>query len=271
MAGEGSVAARACVMAALVAAVNAAPVWGIVSVVSSFRVGGNAGPYALGVYRDSNYVYEIMYSLPAPTLRRYTAAGKLLRSNALGGVKVLRDAGPSHLGAGYFSALDADSGRLVTFTTAGSFVSAREVPRGARGYTRERGEREFYLGRGRYVYFYTASGKVGSSFYAASDVNDLAAVDFFGGNPGAYIIAGYVAANEPIRVYTHTGSLVMYFSLSGVYNRGGDCGRAAPARYGRTYWCNRRCADGTYAFQVDIGYTVAVAPTSVGKVKALYR
>jgi hypothetical protein len=259
------------VAAVIAAAAGAAPAWSVVSVISSFKVSGAGGPYALGVYRDSRYVYEIMYASPTPTLRRYTPAGKLLSVEVLNGVKVLRDAGRSDLGAGYFSALDADNGRLVTFTKAGSFVSAREVPRDARGYARRRGEREFYLGRGPYVYFYSVSGNVGSSFHAASYVNDLAVTDFFGGEAGGYVLVGYVRANEPVRVYTHSGSLVMYFSLSGVYNRGAECGRAVPARYRRSYWCNRRCADGTYAFQVDIGYTVAVAPASVGKIKAIYR
>jgi hypothetical protein len=255
----------------LAAAVKAAPARGIVSVISSFKVSGSAGPYALGVYRSNKYVYEIMYASPAPALRRYTVAGSLLSVKALNGATVLRDAGPSDLGAGYFSALEADSGRLITFTTAGSFVSAREVPRDARGFTRERGDRGFCLGRGRYVYFYASSGKVAGSFYAAWDVGDLAAINCFAGEPGDYILVGYVGANQPVRVYTRNGSLVMYFSLSGVYNRGGDCGRAAPLRYGKSYWCNRRCADGTYAFQVEVGYADAVAPASVGKVKALFR
>ena len=53
---------------------------------------------------------------------------------------------------------------------------------------------------------------------------------------------------------------------------GGVCGPGAPASWGITYWCNVRLGLEYYAYQFDIGGTEpAVAPASLGRVKALFK
>lgn len=254
------------------AALAVAPAPAIVSVVSSFEVARTGSSFPWGVYRDDRYVYEIVNSKESRTLRRYSTSGRLLRTRRLAGARVLRDAGPSHLGAGYFSVVEVGTGRLLSYTTAGSFVSAQTVPRNARGFDRFPHKREYFLSSGRYVDRYDFAGRRLSRFDARALVNDLATARTLLGRGGEYVIVGYEIRDEPTRIFTSDGSLVMFFTMAGYYNWGAVSGPADPQRFGITYWCNRRVGNDVYAYQVDINGTApAVSPASLGKVKALFK
>jgi hypothetical protein len=168
--------------------------------------------------------------------------------------------------------VEAGTGRLLSYTKAGSFVSAQTVPRDARGFDRFPDKRDYFLSSGRYVGCHDFTGRRLSSFDAGALVNDLAPVRTILGRKGEYVIVGYEIRDEPTRIFTSDGSLVMFFTMAGDYNWGAVSGPADPQRFGITYWCNRRVGNDVYAYQVDVNGTApAVAPTSLGRVKALFK
>jgi len=70
-------------------------------------------------------------------------------------------------------------------------------------------------------------------------------------------------------VYTAAGSAVTTFSIPGT-TYGCVCGPGYPASFGTTFWCNSDFG-GRRAYQLDLGNGTAVAPVSLGRIRALFR
>jgi len=238
------------------------------STISSFYLSGTAQPYALGIYRNATYVYGVLYSSGGTYLRSYTTSGTPVGSITLGGG--VRDPGHSQLGAGYMGGVD--NSRVVHYDiSTGSRIASFSVASGARAYDYIPGGPYVYVATDRTVYCYTTAGSLVRAFPVSSYVGGLAATRDLNNRAGEYIVLGPWSSGMPAYVYSGVGSLLRSFVVVGTTN-GCVAGAGAPRTYGTTYWCNQYIGSGLYAYQIDLGNTnAAVAPTSVGKIKALFR
>ena len=238
------------------------------SVISTFSLSGTAQPYALGIYRDAKYVYGVLYSSGATYLRSYTTSGVPVGSITLGGAA--RGPGHSQLGAGYMGAVD--NSRVVHYDiSTGSRIASFSVASGARAYDYIPGGPYVYVATDRTVYCYTTAGSLVRVFPVSSYVGGLAATEYLNNRAGEYVVVGPWSSGMPAYVYTGGGSLLRSFVVVGTTN-GCVAGAGAPRTYGTTYWCNQYIGSGLYAYQIDLGNTnAALAPASVGEIKALYR
>lgn len=243
----------------------AAPAFGGVgSVISSFP-----WPGALNIYRDANYVYSVA---GANTLRRYTVGGSLLGTVTLSRLTTPGDADHTPTGPGYLGVIERANSIFEYRISTGSFV--RSVPTGPNtlGYAYFPASTYVYVHRGTYsniVYRCRTTGSVVSSFVVSNSSGPLAATNRFNDVAGDYVIVGSRIALSA-RVYTGAGSFVRSFVMPAV-TYGCVCGPGSPSARGTTYWCNLRMGTNFYAYQIDLGNTTAVAPASVGRIKALYR
>ncbi|NIT36330.1 MAG: hypothetical protein GTN49_07495 [candidate division Zixibacteria bacterium] len=248
-----------------VAACIAAPAFGGVgSVISSF-------PWseARNIYRDGNYVYCVA---GANALRRYTVGGSLLGTVTLSRLTAPADADHTPTGPGYLGVIE-QSNRLFEYRVAnGSFVRSVATGPITLGYAYFPGSTYVYLHRGTYsniVYRCTTAGSVVSSFPVSSSAGTIAATNRFNDVAGDYVVVGSRVALSA-SVYTGTGSFVRSFVMPAV-TYGCVCGPGAPSARGTTYWCNLRMGVERFAYQIDLGNATAVAPASVGRIKALFR
>jgi len=240
----------------------AAPAFGGVgSVISSFPWSG-----ARNIYRDANYVYSVA---GANTLRRYTVGGSLLGTVTLSRLTTPGDADHSPSGPGYFAVIERSSVILEYLVSNGSFVRSIAAGPGTLGGGYFPGGTYVYIHTGTYVYRLTTAGSLVSSFLVSYSAGPLAATNRFNDLAGDYVIVGSRIALSA-RVFTGTGSFVRSFVMPAV-TYGCVCGRGAPSARGTTYWCNLRLGTNYYAYQIDLGNTTAVAPASVGRIKALFR
>ncbi len=245
----------------------ATPAFGAVgSTISSFYLSGTSQPYAQGIYRDAAYVYGVLYSSGATYLRSYTTSGAPVGSVKLGGPA--GGAGHSPLGTAYVGAVDAY--RVLHYEiSTGSLAASFAAPAGARAYDYIPGGAYYYVATDRMLYFYTTNGSIVRSMMISFYVGGLAATRYFENRAGEYLVVAQWSSGLPTYVYSN-GSFLRSFVVPGTTN-GCVCGDGAPARYGVTYWCNQYIGSGLYAYQVDLANATAVAPASVGKVKALFR
>ncbi|HUV86674.1 MAG TPA: hypothetical protein VMX79_06130 [bacterium] len=259
--------------AALAVAANVA--YGEVgSVISSFRVNVYYPPeMTTGVYRDAAYVYIVTYDYGENFyLIRYTPDGTKAGTIGLGYLPfgpALLPYGADHSvsGAGYVS-FSFDDGYLLTYSTStGSLVESIQREPYFDQYAFIPGGRSIYVGLGSVVYRMTRAWSVVNSFPFQGFLG--AATEDFNGGHGQYIITERYGTTA--YVYAGTGSLVSTFST---IHSGKDtvCGPGYPASYGTTYWrFINTASDYGWCYQIDLGGATAVAPASLGKVKALFR
>jgi hypothetical protein len=258
---------------------------GIGSVISSFRMTGATKPYALGIYRDPSYVYGLVHGLSQNSLYRFTAAGTLLNSYVLKGTSTPRDACTAHVGAGYLALVDATARRLFVFpVTGGAAVTSFPVAGspfpmncfwdGEYYYVNGASDREEFAKYGE-------SGAAGGAWTCTGWPDEMtycggAAYAERGHNgEGPYVVACSWLAGEPMCMATLlTGSLVRTWAVPAGNGNGLAYGKSSrPAVYGDAVWSAWFTGSALYAFEFDVAARTkpAVAPSSIGNVKALYR
>ncbi len=247
------------------------------SVISSFRVNVYYPPeMTAGVYRDAAYVYIVTYDYGENFyLIKYTPDGTKAGTIGLGylpfgPVLLPYGAGHSVSGAGYVS-FSFDDGYLLTYSTStGSLVESIQREPYFDQYAFIPGGRCIYVYLRRVVYRMTRAWSLVNSFPVEGRLG--AATEDFNGGHGQYIIAeGGSSGKAAAYIYTGAGSLVSTFP---VMYTGDDtaCGPGYPASYGTTDWrFVKEASDHGWCYQIDLGGATAVAPSSLGKVKALFR
>jgi hypothetical protein len=244
------------------------------SVISSFRVNVYYPPeMTVGVYRDAAYVYIVTYDYGENFyLIRYTPDGTNAGYVGLGYLPFGPPFPPygadhSALGTGYVS-IPFDDGDLLTYSTlTGSLVESIQREPYFDQYAFIPGGRCIYVGLGGIVYRMTRAWSVVNSFPFQGFLG--AATEDFNGGHGQYIITE--SYGRTAYIYTGGGSLVSTFST---IHSGKDtaCGPGYPPSYGTTYWrFVKEASDYGWCYQIDLGGATAVAPSSLGKVKALFR
>jgi hypothetical protein len=249
-------------IAAAATLLAAAPALGAVGdVISSFP-----WPSARNAYRDASYVYCVVGT---NTLRRYTVGGSLAGTVALRGLTAAADADHCVAGAGRMTVLGGGNRIFEYRISNGSLIRSFAASPSTTGYGYSPGRAYYFVHSGADVYRYTKAGSLVSSFTVSYSAGPIAVADRFRNRAGNYVIVGSRLGFHAT-VYTGSGSRVTSFVLPAV-TYGCVCGPGAPSTYGTTYWCNLRMGTGFYAYQIDLGNATAVAPTSVGRIKALYR
>ncbi|MEE9457532.1 MAG: hypothetical protein V3W11_10330 [bacterium] len=234
--------------------------------------------FVQGIYRDSSYVYAVVgdYTKNHNMLNKYTVSGSLVGGTGLAGPYCsYGDADHSTLGSGYFAAIYGKSSVRDINLATGSLVSSWSPLADMYGYAYiPGGAYKYVLAEGRTVYRFTVTGSLVSSF-AVGWGKSLAASDRFAGRSGEFVI---VAADGAVKVYSGGGSLVRTFAVSRPpYFRHDTavCGPGYPAECNTTLWAHLTDRmppwDRDCVYQVSLGNGVAVAPASVGRIKALFR
>lgn len=260
------------------------------SVISSFQISGDNGPHAVAVYRDADFIYGVLQYGPTGEheykLFTYAPDGSALSSIPLNctlewanwHLEWLEDADHSVLGDGYFGIIGVGKyfpayGLDFSIKT-GSIVGSFPTSPLATAYAYIPGGQYIYVGQTypSYIFLFTTSGSVVSSFKPHHVCDLLAATDYYNSLNGAYLISYGGGSGLYHHVYTDAGSLVGSFWL-GPFSMtfAGVCGPGYPSDYGVTYWCISWGSGGLWCFQIDLANRVAVAPASVGKIKALFR
>ena len=230
-------------------------------VISSF-----AWSNARNAYRDAGYVYCVA---GVNTLRAYTPGGSLVRTVTLGGLTSAGDADHTPSGAGYFAVIQNSSYIYEYQLSTGSFVQSMYLMPGILGGGYCPGSPYIYLHASPIVGRFTTSGSLIGSFLVSYSAGALAASDRLNGVAGDYVVvAGRTSGATS--VYTGTGSMVTTFTVPGS-TLGCVCGPGYPSTSATAYWYNVSAGSSTYAYQIDLGNATAVAPASVGRIKALYR
>jgi len=237
--------------------------------------------FVQGIYRDASYVYAVVgdYTVNFNRFYRYTPSGSLVGSG--GGVAgpycSYGDADHSTLGAGYFAAIyGKNSVRDINIAT-GSVVSSWSPLADMYGYAYvPGGTHKYVLVKGGTVYRFTVAGSLVSSFGVGWG-KSLAASARFAGRAGEFVI---VAADRAANVYSGDGSLIRTFVVPEapylcLKHDTAVCGVGYPGECNTTLWAHLTDRlppwDRDFVYQISLGNGVAVAPTSIGKIKALYR
>jgi hypothetical protein len=258
---------------------------GIGAVISSFRMTGTAKPYALGVYRDSSYVYGLVHGSSQNYLYRFTAGGTRVSSYVLSGTSTPRDACPAHVGSGYLAFVDATKRHLYTFPVTGGSAVASFPVAGA----------PFPLNcfwDGSYYYVNGASDLGVFNKYTETGTPDGAwsctgwpdGMTYCGGaayaekgnnGSGPYFVACSWLGGEPMCMTTFSGgSLVRTWTPPPENGNGLAYGKSSlPGTYGDAVWAAWFTGSAQYAYEFDIAARSkpAVEPASIGKIKSLYR
>ncbi|MGD8718102.1 MAG: hypothetical protein PVH29_04690 [Candidatus Zixiibacteriota bacterium] len=245
---------------------------GVGSVISSFRITDSTSPLATGVFRDGSYVYGVLSTSGDDYFATYTPAGSLVGSFPLTGADEARDADHSTLGSGYVAIFDFGNKKLLTYSYAGNLVDEKPLPSDTLSYAYVPGDNRYYVGRGSQVFRYTLNDVLVNQFYVGGTLAGLAATSIYDGVPGNYVIAGRSGAGGYTFVYSGAGSAVDSFVVPGSGTFASVCGPAAFFDTETTYWSVQSISTERWAFQVDVdgGYP-AVAPSSLGKVRAIFR
>jgi hypothetical protein len=249
------------------------------SVISSFKV-TETGDIPFGAYRDADYVYVTHMAPLFHYATKYTPTGSYVGFSEYGGCRyVPEDPDHSYVGSAYISV--AVEAGVITYPKSGGLSvrwDHRELIETV-GYAHRPGSPYYFVGvlpetrdAGVIIYRFNTASSLISSFASTYPAVKLAATDSFAGAPGEYLITfcGLICA-----VYEPGGSLVATFDPEGEHQfYGGTAGRGYPATYGATLWALARIGyQNNVVYQIDLGNanTTAVAPASLGRVKALFR
>jgi hypothetical protein len=248
------------------------------SIISSFRLGGLWG-YSYCISRDNSYIYVIKdYQQGSGSpLIAFTPGGKFAFSSSVGPNH--SEADHSVLGDGYMAAINwygvsrIYDYSVYTGSVAGSWAPLEKMS----AYAFIPGGRYKYVITRDYPYYgylcrFTTEGSLAGSFSVGPEAGALAATDTLAGRSGEYLI---VAKGSLMTVYSASGSVVASYVhfQSPTSNHGCVCGPGYPTEYGTTLWYIQSVwyEYDAYVFQAYLGNGVPVEPTSVGKVKALFR
>jgi hypothetical protein len=235
--------------------------------------------FVQGIYRDAGYVYAVVgdFTNNFNRLYKYTPSGSVVGwpGGVAGPYCSYGDADHSTLGAGYFGIIYAESSVRDIDLATGSVVNSWSPLPGLCGYAYiPGGAYKYLLDEGGTVYRFTVAGSRLSSF-AVGWGKSLAACDRFAGRGGEFVI---VAADGAVRVYSGGGSPVRTFAVSRPpYFRHDTaiCGPGYPTECNLTLWAHLKDYnppwDRDWVYQVSLGNGVPVEPTSVGRIKALFR
>jgi hypothetical protein len=253
------------------------------SVIRSFFMTSTSQPYALGIFRDSSYVYGIGYSSGTDYLLRFTATGSSAGSVTIPGCATPRGADKSHLGNGYLCLVDP-ANRLYVYRTSGGSPVTSFSASGSPWAMNVFWDGTYYCTNGysnRGIYYrYTSSGSSAgtwscSGWPSSMTYNGGAAFAQRGNNStGPYFVACSWSSGQPMVMTTYpAGSLVRTWSMPSSNGNGlcyGDS--SSPSTYGAAVWANWYTGS-LYAYEIDIDARggSSVKPTSLGKVKSLYR
>lgn len=274
--GKGSIKIIAVGAALAVAALAAYGEVG--SVISSFRVDVYYPPeMTVGVYRGADYVYIVTYDYGENFyLIAYTPDGTKAGWTGLGylpfGPGILpTGADHSVFGTGYVSIPFDTFGYLLTYSTSTGFlVESIEREPYFDEYAFIPGGRCIYVGLNHVVYRMTRAWSIVNSF-AVEGILHAATEDFNGGHGQYIIVEGGYGSTAAAYIYTGAGSLVSTFPVM-YSDKDAACGPGYPPSYGTTYWrFIKTASDHGWCYQIDLGGATAVAPSSLGKVKALFR
>jgi hypothetical protein len=270
---------RYAIIAALALNAGAAVSFGALgSVISSFMVNNYWTWSVYAPARDSNYLYmpNSYYTTPVFLLYTRLPTGTIVRSPGLEGFGNggFTDADASILGDGYYTAIHVvdSTYRLLNYrATDGSLVSSWILSGDVRGYAYAPGSDHLFLSTSSNIVRFTTTGSQLNSF-AAPNTTHIAVTNTLAGRNGEYILA---SSGNVVRAYTTAGSIVTSFNMPGVNNDlGVVCGPGYPATNGTTLWCSLRVIAGSYIqylFQLSLGNGINVEPSSLGRVKAIYR
>lgn len=255
------------------------------SVLQSWQMSGTSSPYALGVARDTSYVYGVFYGSPC-FLRSYSATGSAVGSVTLAGFSTARGASDSHLGTGYVAIADASTNMIrIVYKPTGSTVSSFGVTPAGGGYLLDcayNGAYYFAAGgssKGSFNLYTTSGSSAGS--WTASGASSIASTGGYDscvkineGTPADYVvIATWNAGGTNFVVTYPAGSAVGSFVVSGCNANGVMCGPCVTANHGTTLHGNWYTGSALNYVETDLGNTTpdAVSPASIGHIKALYR
>lgn len=256
------------------------------SIISSFTLATSAFN-TWGVYRDGSYVYAVMRPSAGNCVvtRRNPTSGSVLASYGCGARFTPRGEDHTHLGKGYLSVCDATSNRLRIINTAtGSTVLSFAA--GGTGYPMNvMWDGQYYYTNGYtnkgMLWRYTTTGSSAGTWTATGWPGTMGSMGGCGyatvanGAKGQYLIADSFGSAQPMCIINiATGSLIKTWSTWTSNGQGLTVGPGLPSSWGGTSWTTWYNFFGTYkvCLQIDIGATgSAVAPASVGKVKAIYR
>jgi len=256
------------------------------SVIRSFYMTGLTAPYALGIYRDPSYVYGIgYYSSGSGYLIRFSATGSSAGSVSISGCGTVRGADKAHLGNGYLCIADAGIQRVLIYRTSGgspvTSFSVSASPWAMNVFW----DGTYYNVNGysnlRTFYRYSTSGSSAGTWSCSGWPSSMT---YIGGaayaqmgntSTGPYFVACSWSSGQPMCMTTYPdGSLVRTWSMPSSNGNGlcyGDS--SSPSTYGAAIWANWYTGSSLYAYEIDIDARngASVTPTSLGKVKSLYR
>ena len=251
-------------------------------VISSFEARPGYRMFVQGIYRDASYVYAAVgdYTNNRITyLFKYTPSGSSvgLARGLPGPYLLYGDADHSALGDGYFAIIYDESSVRDIDLASGSIVSSWSPFADMYGYAYiPGGAYKYVLTEGGTVYRFTVAGSLVSSF-AVGWGKSLAASDRFAGRSGEFVI---VAGDRAANVYSGAGSLIRTFVVPEapylcLKHDTAACGVGYPGECNTTFWAHLTDRmppwDRDFVYQISLGNGVAVAPASVGRIKALYR
>jgi hypothetical protein len=243
------------------------------SIVCSFRMSGTAVPYARGIYTNSYATPGgIFYEGPGRhSLRVFTSGGSPVATYPMPGGVMLGDADRAPEGySGYFAVVDEGAHELKAYTTTGSYGGViRTLPSDVVAYACGGHVVDYlYLGTtdGK-VFRYTPTWSLLNSFWTGLPTADLAAGCGYDGMWGDWVVLGPSQPPADLAAYRgSSGAFYSSFALAGNSSRGALCVG------GGTYiWCLRDLGTDIWAYELYTGPLMAVAPASLGRVKALFR
>jgi len=266
----------------------AAPASGAGSVISSFRLSGYGDPYANGIYVGGSYASVIFCTAGRDYLYRYRFNGTLLGSYGLNGTSTPRGGDAAHLGGAYISLVDSDASLVLVYRVTGGAPVASFAASGPGSgtlqdvmWTGSYYEVTDHMGNGRFNRYTPAGSFAGTVAYdgwpaAMSSTGAVAFTDVAEGRRGSYLVASSRSNGQPSCVIDMggRGSLVATFDMPPYYASGGCCGRSSKVqKFGTAYWTTWIVSNAIWCYEVDIGGVpaTAVVPSSLGKVKAVYR
>ncbi len=261
------------------------------SVISSFRVRGEYAKNVDAVYRDSGHVYCMVWHLVAPSdtyteLQRFTASGSRVSRTRVESYYTFNDADRCHLGAGYFAVLDGSFLKYVVKETGTVVGSCRVYGPGTSSPVNLAWDgTHYYVSSGhtrgdfrRYTPYGAYAGTWSSTEWPPGLTVCLATTFAHRAQkvPGRFLIAAAYYRDEPCCIINMWGGKVTakWSNPAMTYYCAcyGDSSR--PAQYGAALWLGgERRDESLWVYEVDIDArdAAAVAPTSVGKIKAIYR
>lgn len=283
---------RILVLVSILAAAHAVATVG--SVISSFKfVNGGTSGYPYGLERGLDCLYVMMdtvqYSYPYYTLQKYSAAGAFQGEVRLPEERWCRGLAPCHLGAGYLATLEYEALGLAVFNVNnGSFVYsfAASAPGGGRAWDLAWDGKYYYVtGQTNLGEFrrYTSSGSFAGVWVPSgwpaelTSTGGIAFAHRFKNRSGDYLVCGSGTPNQPaFALNCATGARVgSWFIPHQPWRSGGYGNSSQPQTYGAACWVLAYPGyyEGNWIYEIDIDArdADAIAPASLGQMKAIYR